>query len=164
MKKYFNVLLIIVAIFVIGLILSSSVSETVEVSKKLKYVDNKIITEEEFDFVSKNEIIVGRMSGYGPDCYGCSGYLAYGMYVGDGTIYYNDSEYGLVRIVAGDRKYPFGTIIKVNNSFLAIVLDRGGAIGIGKSFLFDLLYPNENIANENGILIDAEFEILRNGF
>ena len=114
--------------------------------------------------VNSNEIITGKMTGYGPDCYGCSGYLAYGMYVGDGTIYYNDSEYGKVRIVAGDKKYKFGTIVKINDSMVAIVLDRGGSIGIGKKFLFDLLYSSESEASNHGVMNNVKFEILRNGF
>ena len=114
--------------------------------------------------VNGNEIITGKITGYGPDCYGCSGYLAYGMYVGDGTIYYDDSEYGKVRIVAGDKKYKFGTIVKINDSMLAIVLDRGGSIGIGKKFLFDLLYSSESEASNHGVMNNTKFEILRNGF
>ena len=114
--------------------------------------------------VNSNEIITGKMTAYGPDCYGCSGYLAYGTYVGDGTIYYNDSEYGMVRIVAGDKKYKFGTIVRINDEMLAIVLDRGGSIGIGKKFLFDLLYPSESEASIHGVKTDVKFEILRNGF
>lgn len=114
--------------------------------------------------VNQNEVLVGKMSGYGPDCYGCSGYLASGTYVGDGNIYYNDSEYGQVRIVAGDKKYKFGTIVKINDSMLAIVLDRGGSIGIGKKFLFDLLYSSEAEANGYGVSSGTKFEILRNGF
>lgn len=113
---------------------------------------------------SQNEVLIGKMSGYGPDCYGCSGYLASGVYVGDGNVYYNDSEYGQVRIVAGDKKYKFGTIVRINDSVLAIVLDRGGSIGIGKKFLFDLLYVTEAEANINGISYETKFEILRNGF
>lgn len=112
----------------------------------------------------QNEILTGKMSGYGPDCVGCSGYLANGHYVGDGNIYYNDSEYGQVRIVAGDKKYKFGTIVRINDTTLAIVLDRGGSIGIGKKFMFDLLYASEAEANGNGVSYNTKFEILRNGF
>ena len=112
----------------------------------------------------QNEVVTGKMSGYGPDCIGCNGYLANGHYVGNGNIYYNDSEYGQVRIVAGDKKYKFGTIIRINDSMLAIVLDRGGSIGIGKKFLFDLLYESEEAANKNGVSNNVKFEILRNGF
>ena len=112
----------------------------------------------------QNEVVTGKMSGYGPDCIGCNGYLANGHYVGNGNIYYNDSEYGQVRIVAGDKKYKFGTIIRINDSMLAIVLDRGGSIGIGKKFMFDLLYASEAEANSNGVSYNTKFEILRNGF
>lgn len=112
----------------------------------------------------QNEIVYGKMSGYGSDCAGCSGYVSYGKYIGGGDIYYNDSEYGTVRIVAGDKKYKFGTIVKINDGMLAIVLDRGGSIGVGKKFLFDLLYSSEVEANKYGVSNDVKFEILRNGF
>lgn len=131
------------------------------------YISMNVFDEEDFtDYASvyTNDIYVGNMSGYGPDCYGCSGYLAYGAYVGNGNIYYDDLEYGKVRIVAGDKSLPFGTIVLIDNSFLAIVLDRGGAIGFDKRFMFDLLYQNEEIANNNGILVNVNFEILRYGF
>ena len=143
-----------------------TIIDEVIVEEKVTYneVVQETYEEVEATVAIENEILIGKMTGYGPDCYGCSGYLANGMYVGDGTIYYNDSEYGNVRIVAGDKKYKFGTIVKINDSMLAIVLDRGGAIGVGKGALFDLLYQSEAIANENGVLTNAKFEILRNGF
>lgn len=148
--------------------------KTVEVTKEvvveevLPPVEEKPVVEEVPVEVprteSTNEVIYGRMSGYGPDCVGCSGYVASGKYVGSGNYYYYDDEYGQVRIVAGDKKYKFGTIVRINDSMLAIVLDRGGAIGIGKKFLFDLLYESEAVANKNGVSNNVKFEILRNGF
>lgn len=114
------------------------------------------------------EVLSGEMSGYGPDCLGCSGYLASGLYVLDGKIYYTDSMYGKVRIVAGDKKYPFGTIVRIKNSilgeFLAIVLDRGGDIGVDRKFMFDLLYSSEELANRNGVSNNVVFEVLRYGY
>lgn len=113
------------------------------------------------------EVQYGKLSRYGPDCYGCSGYVAYGKYVGDGTIYYYDNYYGNVRILAGDRSYPFGTIVRVSfedESFLGIVLDRGGAIGFNRTALFDLLYPSEYLANIDGVNYNTKFEVLRIGF
>lgn len=114
------------------------------------------------------ETQVGKMSGYGPDCKGCSGYLASGRYVGDGNIYYNDSKYGTVRIVAGDYSYKMGTIVRVKNSragnFIAIVLDRGSSIGFGKKFLFDLLYQSEKDAAKDEVSYNTTFEILRYGY
>ncbi len=114
------------------------------------------------------ETNVGKMSGYGPDCKGCSGYLASGKYVGDGSVYYDDSTYGKVRILAGDSIYKFGTIIRVSNSnvgsFLGIVLDRGGSIGFGKTYLFDLLYTSESEAMADEVSYNVVFEVLRYGY
>lgn len=111
---------------------------------------------------------VGTLSAYGPDCRGCSGHLGGGFDASGGNYTYNDSKYGEVRIVAGDSKYPYGTIVKVKNSkigdFNAIVLDRGGAIGIGKRFMFDLLFPTEVEAAGFGTSYNIEFEILRYGY
>lgn len=129
-----------------------------------KFEEKEVIVEPSATVENTNEVIAGNMSGYGPDCKGCSGYVSYGMYVGEGNIYYNDKEFGQVRIVAGDKKYKFGTIVKINDSMLAIVLDRGGAIGIGKRFLFDLLYESEAEASKYGVSYNTKFEILRNGF
>lgn len=124
--------------------------------------------EEEF---SPLEVLVGSLSLYGPDCYGCtSNKTASGMYVGDGNIYYKDSEYGTVRIVAADKSYPFGTIVRVSNvdyfgePIYAIVLDRGGDIGKNRRFLFDLLFPSEREANSVGSRHNVTFEIMRLGY
>lgn len=82
---------------------------------------------------------VGKMTGYGADCVGCTGTLAcktkngsYHNLIKDGTTY-NDEEYGNVKIIAAAlEKFPCGTIIKVENpnlgTFNAIVLDTGGAM------------------------------------
>ena len=115
------------------------------------------------------ETIKGKMSGYGPDCKGCSGRLASGINAKNGNIYYNDKKYGKIRIVAGDRKYKFGTIVRIKNSkagnnIIAIVLDRGSSIGIGKKFLFDLLYASEKDAKKYEVSYNVTFEILRYGY
>ena len=143
---------------------SSNVSVEKEVLKETNevIVNTPVEIVEEVVNVPSNEILTGKMSGYGPDCIGCSGYLANGTYVGGGNIYYDDSEYGRVRIVAGDKKFKFGTIVRINDSMLAIVLDRGGSIGVGKKFMFDLLYESEAEANRNGVSYNTKFEILRN--
>lgn len=167
MKKVIFILMMSMLCFTEKVVYKKSYKYSCEniLDKDFSWVKEIENNEVEVKVEEENDIFIGRMSGYGPDCYGCSGYLAYNsIYVGDGTIYYNDSEYGNIRIVAGDKSIPFGSVIKVNDAFLVIVLDRGGAIGFGKSFLFDLLYPNEAIANENGILVDGKFEVLRYGF
>ena len=84
---------------------------------------------------------VGKMTGYGADCKGCSGSGTLACKTKDGSYYsltrngmtYNDDEYGEVRIIAAALdKFPCGTIIKVENpnlgTFNAIVLDTGGAM------------------------------------
>lgn len=113
------------------------------------------------------ETQVGSLSGYGPDCKGCSGYLANGMDVRNGNIYYQDSTYGKVRILAGDRSYPEGTIVRVKNSklplFYGIVLDRG-SVGFDGTHLFDLLYASESEASLYGVSYNTTFEILRYGY
>ncbi len=118
------------------------------------------------------ETYVGKMTAYGPDCYGCtSGRTASGQYVMDGNIYYNDPTFGNIRIVAADKTIPFGSIIRISglNIFpepiLAIVLDRGGMIGFaeGKHSYFDLLYKSEKDAASFG-RPTATFELLRRGY
>lgn len=83
----------------------------------------------------------GRLSGYGPDCPGCSkvGNVACRTREGkkhslinDG-IYYKDSEFGEVRILSAAReKFPCGTIIKIDNGrvepYYAVVLDSGASM------------------------------------
>lgn len=114
------------------------------------------------------ETQVGSLSGYGPDCRGCTGFLSSGRDVRNGNIYYQDSTYGQVRILAGDKSYSYGTIVRVKSSrlgtFVAIVLDRGGSVGFGKSHLFDLLYSSSAEALANEVSYNTTFEILRYGY
>lgn len=108
----------------------------------------------------------GNISYYASDCKGCSGITASGLDIRNGDIYYQDSAFGTVRIVAGDPKFEFGTILRMNlngKSTLAIVLDRGG-IGFGKRFLFDLLCESEAQSYQLGVVYNATVEVLRNGF
>ena len=116
----------------------------------------------------KNSVIKkykGYITAYGPDCKGCSGITASGVNVRN-TIYYHDKEYGKIRIVAADKTIPFGTIVRLNyanKSLIAIVLDRGSAIGFKKNALFDLLYKNEKESNKFGKKL-ATIEVLRSGY
>ena len=92
---------------------------------------------------------IGTLTGYGPDCPGCGGYVYCrpNPDVRNGNIYYNDSKYGKIRILAADYSIPCGSIIHIenykfaeNNELIGIVLDRGSAI-VGLTM--DLLYPSE---------------------
>ena len=126
-------------------------------------VNNAVVASVVTDVLEKQ---TGTMSAYGPACVGCSGHLATGFDARQ-SITYQDKTYGTVRIVAGDRKYPFGTIVRikgVGSDFNAIVLDRGGNIGIGRRFMFDLLCTSEAEASRYGTHYNLTFEILRYGY
>lgn len=117
------------------------------------------------------ERLNGAITAFTPYCSdGCEGYVASGKFVGNGDIYQYDHQYGMVRIVAGDPSYPFGTIVRIKNlgyfggDIYAIVLDRGGAIGKNRRALFDLLFATEENANRFGVAYNIECEILRIGY
>lgn len=114
-------------------------------------------------------VYIGTMSAYSPYCYGCSGKTAHGEDVRNGNIYYNDKEYGRIRIVAGDNSvFKFGTIFKVETPKLSvqnvIMLDTGGQIGFGHKCLFDLLFESNEAALKFGLAENAKFTVLREGF
>ena len=115
------------------------------------------------------QTVSGSLSHYGHDCYGCtSGRTASGYDISDGKIYYNDASFGSVRIVAAGYEYPIGSILRLTNvestPIIAIVLDRGGAIGSGKSFTLDLLTESNAKAYQLGVRHDILIEVLRLGY
>lgn len=183
MKKLLFVLLNFVFVFICGYFLSLSkrhlvISDWPVVLNKKDKKANIQFYEKELKSnmnIAKASILsevletqIGTMSAYGPNCQGCSGHLGGGYDASGGNYIYSDSKYGEVRIVAGDPKYPYGTIVRVKNSkigeFYAIVLDRGSAIGIGRKFMFDLLFSTEVEAASFGTSYNIEFEILRYGY
>ncbi|MBE6152163.1 MAG: hypothetical protein E7165_02480 [Firmicutes bacterium] len=162
----------------------------VQGSDGIKYVDSTGIEKELRPVV--NEIIeigtgpkssyVGNTTGYGADCIGCSGVVAcktregnYHHLVNDGP-YYNDSQYGSVRILASDhRVFPCGTIIVVDNgreeAFLGIVLDTG--IDMRKNWeLYGLIHLDVAFVTEKDPKVysmtashqSAKFEVKRWGW
>lgn len=142
-------------------------------SFKYTYVDKEINVFKEVE-IKKEEMVLKTYSGpitaYGPDCKGCTtGKTASGYKVSNGNIYYNDKTYGKIRIVAADKSLPFGTIIRIKDidlfkePVLAIVLDRGSAIGFNKKSYFDLLYKSEKETESFGRR-NATIEVLRNGY
>lgn len=112
-------------------------------------------------------IFTGRLTGYGPDCPGCSktGIVAcktrekksYSL-VNDG-VYYEDNEFGKVRIVAAALKgFPCGTIVQITKKgkdpFTAIVLDTGATMTnswYAGVVWFDLAYPSQKDKTVFGI-------------
>lgn len=129
-------------------------------------ISNNVV---EADIVSDVlETQVGTMSAYGLDCAGCSGGVGASYDAGSNNVRYYDPVYGECRIIAADPKYPYGTIMRVSNSnigtFNAIVLDRGGNIGIGRRFMADLLFHTEAEASNFGLSRNVTFEVLRYGY
>ncbi len=148
----------------------------VEEEMLLNSIDDSVIdpltedSDDVKDVPPQNEVISvvsGSLTGYGPDCYGCSGITNSGYDVSN-TIYYNDPEYGNVRILAADPSFPLYSIFRVSNvpnmeSFIAIVLDRGGNVGFGRGTLFDLLFATEKDPNILSMTENVTFELLRSG-
>lgn len=110
----------------------------------------------------KQGIYTGRLTGYGPDCPGCSVVGNVSCLTREGTrhslindgIYYTDTIYGEVRILAADNSaFPCGTIVKVNNGilkeFYAIVLDTGSTMRNAwrnGTVWMDLAFPSQSEA------------------
>ena len=198
MKRFYLIVNSILVIIILGLVFMVPESKNVKatnsmLSKSLttslisatseeKIIDDTSMDEVVYNFTSSVnnsiaepklitdvlETIVGTMSGYGLDCAGCSGVVGARYDARGNNLKYNDPVYGECRIVAGDKKYPYGTIVRVKNSkigtFNAIVLDRGGDIGIGRRYMFDLLFWTEKESYEFGLSRNTTFEILRYGY
>ena len=108
---------------------------------------------------------VGKLVHYGPDCPECGGHLGCnGQDARNGNIYYNDKEYGKVRIVAMSASVPCGSMIRINvdaydkNGMYAIVLDRGVS-----GPMVDLLKKtsrSKSVGTRNGVV----FDIVRYGY
>lgn len=122
------------------------------------------------DFTDREviETYTGNLTGYGPDCYGCTTGLTSTGHNLYNSIYYDDPEFGTIRILAADRSIPFYSIIRISNvpgmdPFLGIVLDRGGNVGFGKGTLFDLAFESEYSPNLIDLTHNVTFEMLRSG-
>ena len=162
-----NRILVIFEIYtlIIIVLLASSVST----GKKETKIDNESINknidliakakkEEEFiqnDIYTPIDYFNGFLTGYAANC----------PNVLDGTIYYNDADYGEVRIVASSSNLKCGSIVQFNldtvsnKPITAIVLDRG-VTGTN----LDLLMESEDAAIRyvGGRLIS--YSVLRNGY
>lgn len=153
---------------------NAKVQEVVEeIKEEDKEVEEEVIVtpDEPNLFYDKAVIMteVGTITGYGPDCRGCSGVTASGHNLHE-SIYYNDLEFGTVRILAADKRIPFYSIFRVSNipgmdPFLAIVLDTGSDVGYEKGTLFDLAYQTEKDPKNKviGKTANVTFEMLRSG-
>lgn len=112
---------------------------------------------------------IGQMTAYNPVCVGCTGkvYCSPRQDVTNGNIYFNDTTYGKVRILAADYLIPCGTIVSItnvsfsNNPIIGIVLDRGGAI---KGNIMDFLVSESDDTDVVGRQHDVKYEVLRWGW
>lgn len=115
---------------------------------------------------AKEGVYTGKLTGYGPDCPGCSKVGNVSCKTREGVnhslindgIYYNDITYGNVRILAAENSlFPCGTIVKINNGvlkeFYGIVLDTGYSMrnaykdGI---IWMDLAFQSQEVAKTGG--------------
>ena len=135
-----------------------------EIIEDNKPIDSKPNEDICIPSIAVGSTFTGTMSGYGADI---GNYTASGHYIGD-SIYYPDSTYGNIRILAGDGDIPFGTVIEVSNSnagsFIGIVLDTGRNIGFDRLYDFDLLFETSREALNYGVSKNVTFKILRVGY
>lgn len=167
-------------------------NEVVEKEKDVieEHVVEDVVVDQQDNYFMDKEVIstyTGILTGYGPDCVGCGNYntnkvsTASGYHIADivdgivqpaFTVTYDDSEYGEVRIVAGDSTLPFNSIVRITipnqEPIMAIVLDRGSTVGFencksSKGCLtnFDLLFAKES--ESLGKTYNVKFEVLRMG-
>lgn len=137
---------------------------TVILPEELKKEETPIVQEPQPQVQQEPQgSFTGYLTHYGPDCAGCSGVTVSGYDV-RGTIYYNDSQYGQLRVVALSRDYPLYTVIRMNNykggEIYAIALDWGGAI---TGTRIDLLVSSEGEASRLGVQSDVSVDIIRWG-
>lgn len=109
---------------------------------------------------------VGKLVHYGPDCPECGGRLGCnGQDARNGNIYYNDPEFGTVRIVAMSTTIPCGSMIKINvdaydpEGMYAIVLDRGVS-----GSMVDLLKESGKSKSPVRTVDGVTFDIVRYGY
>lgn len=129
----------------------------------------KVFSIQELNLYKNQKVeFIGTLTAYGPDCVGCSGIVSCYPYQNvNNNIYYEDLEYGKIRILAADNSIPCGSIIKISNyeyiedDFYGIVLDRGSSIN---GLTMDLLYESENLIVSIGRQYDIDFKIERWGF
>ena len=111
----------------------------------------------------------GQMTAYKATCVGCTGKVSCPprQDVRNDNIYYEDSEYGSIRILAADPNIPCGTIVQITNvtfssePIIGIVLDRGGAI---KGNIMDFLVGENDDMDVVGRQRGVHYEVMRWGW
>lgn len=145
------------------------------IEKSTEDVEKEVVAEpvieekEEEKPVQASDVLrsyTGKMSFYNANCRGCSGVTSTGTDISDGRLYYYDNNYGNLRIIAAGPEIKKWSIVRLKNtsfgnSILAIVLDRGGAIGEGRTFLIDMLTNKQE--GKDGVERNITVEVLRDG-
>lgn len=111
----------------------------------------------------------GQMTAYKATCVGCTGKVSCPprQDVRNDNIYYEDSEYGSIRILAADLAIPCGTIVQITNvtfstdPIIGIVLDRGGAI---KGNIMDFLVGENDDMDIVGRQRGVQYQVMRWGW
>lgn len=126
------------------------------------------VSEFNYDLLySAKDTYTGDLTGYAYNCPLCNGHLAcLSRYnIMDGTITYQDADYGIVNIVASSSNLPCGTIIRFNSPRIsstpvyAIVLDRG-VLGTA----IDFLSESEEYASKYIGRSSITYDVLRKGW
>lgn len=143
---------------------NTNLSKTVEIGIIQKTQDDIQLA----GLLTPKSTFIGSLTGYSGDCPRCSGILGCKprTNVLEKGIFFDDEEYGTVRIVASSKKYPCGSILRFtvdkisSEPIIAVVMDRG----VGGDSI-DLLTENADYAkNYVGRNRNQNFEILRFGW
>ena len=145
-----------------GTIYNDNINKTINLSTMALKLEETI----QNDIYSAKDTFTGDLTGYIYNCPLCSGRLAckYDLDLSDGKTFFNDYQYGNVRIVASSSNLSCGTIVRFNSPkvsdqpVLAIVLDRGVH---GNSL--DLLTESLDAARVVG-RSSITYEVLREGY
>lgn len=142
--------------------LKSGQSELLE--KQLKPVFYNSMADAVFYSKSYPTSFKAKLVHYGPDCASCGGRLGCnGQNAKNGNIYYNDKEFGKIRIVAASTLLPCGSILKINldayDNMYVIVLDRGV-----DSSMIDLLKESQRSKSPVRTVNNIVFDIVRYGY
>lgn len=143
-------------------ITNENINKTLDLTAMATKYDSMLLE----DLYYSLDTYTGDLTGYAANCPLCSGRLGCtGQNVLDGTITFNDSTYGNVRIVASSRNLACGTIVRFNANgisnepIIAIVLDRGV---VGNNL--DLLVPSQDYALTNVGRRKTTYDVLRYGW
>ena len=142
--------------------LKSGQSELLE--KQLKPVFYNSMADAVFYSKSYPTSFKAKLVHYGPDCVSCGGRLGCnGQNAKNGNIYYNDKEFGKIRIVDASTLLPCGSILQINldayDNMYVIVLDRGV-----DSSMIDLLKESQRSKSPVRTVNNVVFDIVRYGY